>query len=423
MKRVRERQIGRGPALCGAALMCSLTPGLACGPRPAPAPHTAPSVRPGIEVLATDSAGILAGLRVGLITNHTGVDRNGTPSARLLLNAGIEVVALLTPEHGLSGSAPPGDPVPDRIDEASGLPVYSLYGERLEPDSVTLRGVDALVFDIQDIGARYYTYVSTMARAMSAAARRELLFVVADRPNPIGGVLVQGRVLDPAFASFVGPYPVAMRHGMTVGELALLFNAQYAIGVDLRVIPAQGWRRAEWADQTGLPWIPTSPSMPDLESATHYPGICLFEGTNLSVGRGTDRPFQQIGAPWLEAEAITARLSSRELPGVRFEAVTFTPRGADDAKYDDQRVRGIRLRVTDRAVYDPTTTAIALLLEVRKSAGAEWAWRTESFDRLAGTDRVRLAIEAGAAPDEITGAWADDLKRFAAMRDSYLLYP
>jgi uncharacterized protein YbbC (DUF1343 family) len=184
-----------------------------------------------------------------------------------------------------------------------------------------------------------------------------------------------------------------------------------------------GWNRAEWGDQTGLPWIPTSPNMPDLESAIHYPGTCLFEGTNLSVGRGTDRPFQQIGAPWLEADSIAARMSSRELRGVRFEAVTFTPRRADDGKYEGQRVRGIRLRVTDRTVYDPTQAAIALLLEIRESAGAAWEWRPEAFDRLAGTDAVRLAVEAGATMQVITDAWADDLHRFAAVRANYLLYP
>ena len=421
MMRMRERQIRKRSAGPAAALMCLLAPGLACGPESAPAP-SAP-VRPGIEVLASDSAGVFTGLRVGLITNHTGVSGSGTASARLLLEAGIEVVALLTPEHGLSGTAGPGHPVRDHVDAASGLPVHSLYGERLEPDSSALHGLDALVFDIQDIGARYYTYVSTMAHAMRAAARHDLLFVVADRPNPIGGDLVQGNVLDPAFASFVGPYPVPMRHGMTVGELALLFNSEFAIGVDLRVIPVIGWKRSEWADQTGLPWIPTSPNMPSMESASHYPGICLLEGTNLSVGRGTDRPFQQIGAPWLDADTIAARVSSRELPGVRFEAVAFTPRSPDDGKYDDQRVRGIRLRVTDRAIYDPTTTAIALLIEVRESAGAAWAWRPEVFDRLVGTDRVRLAIESGETLDDIVGSWPDELQRFAALRARYLLYP
>ena len=423
MMRVRERQIQNWPARPVAALTGLLASVLACGPEPARAPPPAPSVRPGIEVLATDSVGVLAGLRVGLVTNHTGVSRNGTPTARLLLDAGIDVVALFTPEHGLSGSAGPGDPVADHVDDATGLPVYSLYGERLEPDSTVLQGIDALVFDIQDIGARYYTYVSTMARGMRVAADRNLLFVVADRPNPIGGVLVQGNVLDPVFASFVGPYAVAMRHGMTVGELALMLNGEHGIGVDLRVIPATGWSRADWADETGIPWIPTSPNMPDLESASHYPGTCLFEGTNVSVGRGTDRPFQQIGAPWMEADSIAARMSSEALPGVRFEAVTFIPRKPDDGKYDDQRVRGIRLRVTDRTVYDPTRAAIALLLEVRESAGAAWAWRPEVFDRLAGTDRLRSAIEAGATADEIIGSWTDDLDRFAATRTRYLLYP
>jgi uncharacterized protein YbbC (DUF1343 family) len=260
MTSVHERQISARPALREVAVLVSLLAAAgACGQGGA-------GVRAGIEVLATDSAGLLAGLRVGLITNHTGVSREGVPSARLLIESGIGVVALLAPEHGLGGSVAPGQPVPDHIDDASGLPVHSLYGERLQPDSTVLRNIDALVFDIQDIGARYYTYVGTMAQAMRAAARHDLLFVVADRPNPIGGELVQGNVLDSAFTSFVGPYPVAMRHGMTVGELAQMFNEEYSIGVDLRVIPASGWRRADWGDQTGLPWVrsgcPVSVSRP-----------------------------------------------------------------------------------------------------------------------------------------------------------------
>ncbi|MEK6254715.1 MAG: DUF1343 domain-containing protein, partial [Gemmatimonadales bacterium] len=271
---------GSIPAVAG-WLTCLLVSVPAC----APEQPMYREVVPGIEILAGDSAHVLTGLRVGLITNHTGLSRDGTPAAQLLLDAGIDVRVLLAPEHGLRGREQPGEVVRDTIDPASGLPVHSLYGERRIPDPALLQALDALVFDVQDVGARYYTYVSTMAEAMRAAAGSGLLFVVADRPNPIGGDLVQGNVLDSAFASFVGLFPVPMRHGMTAGELALMFNREFRIGARLLVVPASGWARSAWADETGLPWIPTSPNMPDLESVTHYPGICLFEGTGLSVGR------------------------------------------------------------------------------------------------------------------------------------------
>ena len=382
-----------------------------------------PLVVPGIEILAGDSAHVLTGLRVGLITNHTGLSRNGTPAAHLLLDAGIDVRVLLAPEHGLRGSEQPGEAVRDTIDQASGLPVHSLYGERRIPDPALLQELDALVFDLQDVGARYYTYVSTMAEAMRAAAGSGLLFVVADRPNPIGGELVQGNVLDSAFASFVGLFPVPMRHGMTAGELALMFNREFGIGARLLVIPASGWARSAWADETGLPWIPTSPNMPDLESATHYPGTCLFEGTGLSVGRGTERPFQQIGAPWLDPEEVISGVAALSLPGVRLVPVSFTPLGADDDKFEGRLVRGIRLEVTDRGTYDPTRTAVALLRGIQQSGGVDWAWRPAAFDRLAGTDQVRLGLDSGASVDEITEGWADARRRFQAKRVLYLLYP
>ncbi|MCL7960086.1 MAG: DUF1343 domain-containing protein [marine benthic group bacterium] len=389
----------------------------------APEQPAHPEVVPGIEILAGDSAGVLSGLRVGLITNHTGLSRDGTPAARLLLDAGIDLRVLLAPEHGLRGRALPGQAVLDAVDPATGLSVHSLYGQRRTPDPSLLHDLDALVFDVQDVGARYYTYVSTMAEAMRAAARAGVMFVVADRPNPIGGELVQGNVLDSAFASFVGQFPVPMRHGMTVGELALMFNREFGIGARLVVVPAAGWARSVWADQTGVPWIATSPNMPSLESATHYPGTCLFEGTNLSVGRGTDRPFQQIGAPWLDAEEVLGSVPAASLPGVSLVPVSFTPIGADDGKFEGETAQGIRLEVTDRNTYDPTRTAVVLLRAIRRSAGADWAWRPEAFDRLAGTDQLRTAVESGASVDEIVEGWARARQRFQRRRSSYLLYP
>ncbi len=378
---------------------------------------------PGIEVLARDSLHLLDGLRVGLITNHTGKGRDGTSSARILLGAGADLRVLLSPEHGLAGAADPGESVGDARDEETGLPVHSLYGDRRSPDPEVLQSIDVLVFDIQDIGARYYTYVSTMTEALRAAGEHGLRFVVADRPNPIGGEQVQGNVLEEAYVSFVGPLPVAMRHGMTAGEIALMLAGESGLEVDLKVVPASGWQRSLWHDATGIPWVATSPNMPDLESAAHYPGLCLFEGTGLSVGRGTKRPFQQIGAPGMNAVALLRAVRAYDLPGVRLRAVSFTPVGAGDGKHEGERVEGIRLEVTDRSVYDPTLTALALLVEARVLAGPEWEWRSSAFDRLAGTDRLRLDVEAGVAAADIFAGWQDARLRFQRTRARYLLYP
>lgn len=408
------------PGQSAVAALTIAAAGFGCGAPQAEAPR----VTPGVEVLLRDSIHLLeGGWRVGLITNHTGIASDGATTIDLLHRApGVELVALFSPEHGIRGRAEAGEPVEDETDSRTGLPIHSLYGRTRKPTPEMLRGLDALVFDIQDIGARYYTYVSTMALAMQAAAEAGVRFIVLDRPNPIGGAHVQGTVLDTAFASFVGMYPVPMRHGMTVGELARLVNGAFGIGAELHVVPAQGWSRELWYDETGLPWVPPSPNMPSLESATHYPGTCLFEGTNLSVGRGTDRAFQQIGAPWLDATTLVERLNAYALAGVRFERVEFTPMEPGDEKYAGVTVQGVRFIVTDRALYDPTVAGVAALLEVRRLAGERWEWRPNQFDRLAGTDRLRGAIEAGRPLGELTREWEADLAAFRELRSRYLLY-
>lgn len=386
-------------------------------------PVPAPTVRPGIEVLLDDSSHLVQGRRVGLITNHTGIARDGTSAIDLLVAAdGIELVALFAPEHGIRGTAPPGQRIESGVDEQTGLPIHSLYGETRKPTPEMLHGLDALLFDMQDIGTRYYTYVSTMALAMQAAAETGIPFLVLDRPNPVGGIQVQGNVVEPEHTSFVGIYPIPMRHGMTVGELARLFNVEFGIDAELYVVPAAGWRRELWFDQTGLPWVPPSPNMPSLESATHYPGTCLFEGTNLSVGRGTDAPFQQIGAPWLDGRELARRLNAYALPGVRFEPVTFTPRAPADGKYDGEIVHGVRFLTTERGSYDPTHAGVAALVETRRLAGARWEWRVGHFDRLAGTRRLREQIDAGRSLAEIVGPWEDQLRTFREVRRRYLIY-
>jgi uncharacterized protein YbbC (DUF1343 family) len=315
------------------------------------------------------------------------------------------------------------------VDERTGLPVHSLYTRERKPTPDMLREVDILLFDIQDIGTRYYTYIYTMALAMEAAGEQGLPFVVLDRPNPIGGVRVQGNVLDPAFSSFVGMLPLPMRHGMTPGELARLFRGAFGIEVDLHVVPALGWRRAMSFVETGLPWVAPSPNMPTVESALHYPGTCLFEGTGLSVGRGTPIAFQQIGAPWVDGEALADRLNAYGLEGVRFEAVTFTPESPGDGKFGGETVRGVRfvhLEGVAGEAYDPAAAGVAALIETHRMAealsGASFRWRTDHFDRLAGTDGLRRSIVEGRPFQEILDGWREEIKAFRSLREEFLIY-
>lgn len=378
-------------------------------------------VRPGVEVLLADPPATLVGKRIGLITNHTGIDRSGTSTIDRLAEApGWELVALFSPEHGIRGSAAPGEEVASGTDPGTGLPIHSLYGETRKPTPEMLAGVDALVFDIQDVGARPYTYVSTMALGMQAAAERGIPFVVLDRPNPIGGVVVEGGVLDTAFATFVGMYPIPERHGMTVGELARMFNTEFGIGAELTVIPARGWQREMWFDEAGLPWLAPSPNLPTLASAIHYPGTVFLEGTNLSEGRGTDHPFEQTGAPWLRAEEVAREMNAMRLPGVRFEAVRFPVR-PDAAKFGGQTLPGVRLILLDRDAYRPVSTALLLIDAIRRLHPADFQW-SGTMDRLAGTDRVRQAIESGLLR-ELLREWEADAERFRETREAYLLYP
>jgi uncharacterized protein YbbC (DUF1343 family) len=284
-----------------------------------------------------------------------------------------------------------------------------------------LEGVDILLFDIQDVGARFYTYVSTMAKAMEAAGEAGIPLMVLDRPNPIGGVAVQGGVLDPAFSTFVGLFPIPMRHGMTPGELARLFVGEFDVRVDLSVVPVEGWRRDMTFAETGLPWIPPSPNMPSVESATHYPGTCLFEGTNISVGRGTDVAFQVLGAPWLDGDALTAALAEYDLPGVEIRTYSFTPMAPGDGKFPNETLQGIRLVVTGPE-YDPTRTAVALLKETHRLSGDRWVWHVSHFDRLAGTDKLREGLEDGLTLDALVGGWDQEVATFRQTRAGYLIY-
>ncbi len=393
------------------------------GPRAVGESAVEPVVRPGLEILLSDSLHLVKGARVGLITNHTGIDSRGVSSIDRLAEAPeVELVALYSPEHGIRGEEEGGISIEGGRDARTGLPVHSLYGETRKPTPAMLEGVEVLLFDIQDVGARYYTYVSTMALAMEAADEAGIPFVVLDRPNPIGGETVHGNVLDPEFSTFVGLYPVPMRHGMTPGELARLFTGEFGVEVELHVVPAEGWRRDMLFHDTRLPWVPPSPNMPSEESALHYPGTCLFEGTNLSVGRGTDRAFQLVGAPWLDGEELAEALAAYGIPGVRFQAVRFTPVQAGDGKFSGEEVQGIRLTALEPD-YDPTFAALALLSETYRRSGDLWEWRVGHFDRLAGTDGIRLGLVEGLGPKELMRDWDEDLRAFRKLRRPHLIYP
>ncbi len=409
-----------GARRLGPALLVGLAVAFPATPQ-ATDDHT--SVRLGVEVLLEDSLGLVQGRRVGLITNHTGRDRSGRATIDLLArHPDIDLVALYSPEHGIRGSEGAGIKVADEIDARTGLPVHSLYGDTRAPTDETLAGVEVLLFDIQDIGTRYYTYLSTMALAMAAAGEQGIPFVILDRPNPIGGHLTQGSILDPRFASFVGLYPIPMRHGLTAGEFARLAVGEFGVRVQLSVAVAAGWTRAMPFGDTGVPWVAPSPNMPTLESALHYPGTCLFEGTSISVGRGTPRAFQQVGAPWLDAVALADRMARLNLPGVRFVPATFTPLDPGDGKFADTLIQGVRL-VATAPDYDPTKAALALLVETKAMSGEHWSWREGHFDRLAGTDALRRAIDGGATLAEMSAHWDEPLSRYRALRRPYLLYP
>ncbi len=400
--------------LCGWSLGCG-THG------PAAQAPAATAVRPGIDVLLSDSLQVVRSRRVGLVTNQAGVDAQGISDVARLQAAGVRLGALFSPEHGFRGAAEPGATVASSIDSATGLPIYSLYGRSTAPTDAMLDGVDLLLVDLPDAGARYYTYLFTTVEVMRSAARRGIRVVVLDRPDPIGG-LVQGNVLDTAFRTPVGLLAVPMRYGMTLGELARLARADLGLATELGVVPVAGWRRTMPLDATGLPFVAPSPNLRSLESLYHYPGLCLFEGTNLSVGRGSAAPFEQIGAPWLDTAVVLARVRAAALPGVRFAGVTFTPRQPGEGKYADTLLVGIRLQVTDRNAYDPTATAVHLLAAVRAVHGDRFSWIPKHFDRLAGGSVLREQIDGGTAPAAIVRGWTAGLERFKERRREFLLY-
>ena len=370
----------------------------------------------GVDVLEAARFAPLAGLRVGLITNQTGVDSVGRRTVDVLARApNVRLVALFSPEHGLSGTR--DEKVASSVDAATGLAVHSLYGDVKRPTATMLAGVDALVFDIQDAGVRYYTYITTLAYAMEAAAGSGIKIFVLDRPNPLNATTVQGPVMEPGLRSFAGYHPLPTRHGMTVGEIARLFNREAGIGAELTVIPMAGYRRSDWFDQTGFAWINPSPNLRSLREATLYAGVGFVEGANVSVGRGTDEPFELIGAPWIDGQALAGYLSRRRIPGVRFRAAQFTP---SSSAYQGRLCSGVRIELTDRDALDAPALGIELVAALLQLYGGQF--QAERTAGMIGSRAVLQLITSGTDPVSVRASWAPDLAAFLRVRQTYLIY-
>jgi uncharacterized protein YbbC (DUF1343 family) len=384
----------------------------------------------GLERLLGERVSELGGARVGLICNQSSVDHNFQHAADLFhQHREINLTALFGPQHGIRGD------VQDNMvetghafDQETGLPVFSLYSETREPTEEMLRGVDTLVFDMQDVGCRIYTFIYTLANCMRAAARYGKRVLVCDRPNPINGVSVAGNVLEPEFASFVGQFPLPTRHGMTVGELARLFKEHFGIECELETIEMQGWERELWLDETDAPWVMPSPNMPTLDSATVFPGTVHLEGTQMSEGRGTTRPFELVGAPYVEATRYAGELNGLGLPGVYFRASGFQP---TFQKHAGRGCQGVQIHVLDREVFEPVMSGIACVLVAGKLYGEKLRWKEppyeyvydkNPFDVIAGTDTLRQSIERLESLESIVARWQGGLEEFKALRARFLLY-
>jgi len=374
-------------------------------------------VKTGIDVLEEQRFVALRGKRVGLITNQTGVDSKGWRTIDVLAHAeGVKLVAIFSPEHGVAGKVEDTG-VANATDSATGLPVYSLYGETRRPTSETLADVDALVFDIQDAGVRFYTYITTMAYAMEEAAKRHIAFFVLDRPNPLGGEVNEGPMLDRDRLSFVGYFPMPVRYAMTMGELAQMFNAENKTGADLHIIAMQDWRRSEIYADTGLQWIPPSPNLRTLDEAFLYPGIEPLQAGGVSVGRGTDTPFELFGAPWMVAADVAAELNHRSIRGVRFATTLFTP---SDGPYKDQYCQGVSMAIADRALFRSMRTGIEIADTLHRMYPKQFQLEKMMF--LLGSQSTLDRLNRGDSPKDIVEGWAQDLDKFGAMRQKYLLY-
>jgi len=390
------------------ALMCA----------PPATPKDPAVVRTGLDVVLSDSLGALRGKRVGLITNHTGIDRQGRRNIDLMRQAGIQIAAAFSPEHGFLGAEDrPG--IQDSSDAETGCKVFSLYGATQRPTAAMLQGIDALVYDIADVGVHFYTYETTMAYALEEAAKAKIPFYVLDRPNPITGTRVEGPLMDAANTSFVGSFAgLPVRHGMTMGELARLFNGEKKLGADLKVIAMQDWNRGDWLDSTNLPWVTPSPNLRSLKAATLYPGLCLLEySKNLSMGRGTDAPFEQIGADFIGGRELAAYLNQRLIPGVRAYPTSFKP---TESNFKSVRVEGVRFEITNRELFDATRLGLELGSALEKLYPGKIDFTASK--RLIGSDDVIRRLQAGEDPRTIGQSFAESVGAFIQMREQYLLY-
>ena len=387
-------------------------------------------VTPGIDRLLTTDRRMIEGRRVGLLCNPASIDAKFQHTAdRLFEDPDITLAAIFGPQHGFRSDLQDNMvETPHTQDCRRKVPIFSLYSETREPTSDMLERIDLLVVDLQDVGTRVYTFVYTMANVMRAAARQGIPVVVCDRPNPIGGEDVEWACLQEPWTSFVGQFPIPMRHGMTIGELALLFNEAFGIGADLEVVPLDGWHRTMYHDETGLPWVIPSPNLPTLDSAIVYPGAVLIEGTMLTEGRGTTRPFELIGAPWIDGERLAREMNARELPGVHFRPVFFEPTFQKHARHT---CGGCQIHVLDRRTFLPLRTAVEMIDEFRREHPARFAWRQppyeyehdkEPIDILYGSDRLRRTLDADGDADALIRSWRADEEDFRRMRQKYLLY-
>jgi uncharacterized protein YbbC (DUF1343 family) len=382
----------------------------------------------------------LKGRRIGLVTHAAAVAPDLSRDVDAMIRAGLNITALFSPEHGLYGAVADGAAVADARDARTGLPIYSLYGDTKAPSSAALSQLDALIFDIQDVGVRFYTYISTLNHVLESAARADLPIIVLDRPNPLNGVTLEGPCLEPGYASFIGIAQIPLRYGLTIGELARYLNDNLdrdredttRSRASLTVIPMRHWRRDQWFADTGLSWVPTSPAMPHISTILLYPGLCLLEGTNLSEGRGTALPFEICGAVWVDGDALAAQLNAYQLPGVRFRPIQFVP--APGSRYGGERCGGVQVHVLNRARCRPLSVGLHLIAAIRERYPEDFAWRPSSwegarphFDLLMGTDQVRLALDAGTAAQAATvealiRSWKTDHATFTKVCQPYLLY-
>lgn len=385
----------------------------------------------GADRLAADNFKILAGHRVGLVTNHTAMVGDRHLADILHAAPSVQLVALYGPEHGIRGDAPAGAKVGDEVDPKTGVPVLSLYGKTRKPTPEMLENVDIMVFDIQDVGARFYTYISTLGYCMQAAANKGIPFVVLDRPNPLGGNLLEGAIMDPGLETFVGLYPIPVVHGLTIGELAKIIQGEKMLDgledLELTVVPMEGWKREMLWSDIGEKWNPPSPNLPDFETALIYPGACFFEGVSASEGRGTQEPFLVLGAPWVDGEKMAAELNRRELPGLKFEATSFTPEDipnmAKNPKFKGQKVFGVRHIVTDANKVRPVAAGVNLLdVFLAQAPEKEEFFQAGWIRALSGTKQLQPMLMAGKSPEEILASWESGLEKFRETRQAYLLY-